>query len=94
LLESYDTTLEQDMGMLDLWGSSLAQGGKSSELPVPKYHEQMAVQLRRGEKTILVDNLDRAKEMLKGISNSKAEVSVGDGDGAGAGIEEVNALGD
>lgn len=36
MLEGYATTLEQDMGMLDLWGSSLAKGSKA-EVPVPRY---------------------------------------------------------
>jgi hypothetical protein len=70
------------MGMLDLWNSSLAKGSKA-EVPVPKYHEQMAVQLRRGEKAILKDNLEQVQSMIAAAGNSK-------GGKSGATVEELD----
>ena len=66
--------------MLDLWSSDFA---KAEDLPVPKYHEQMAVQLRRGEKAILTDNLEKIDALLSALGQGEAVADAVGGTGSG-----------
>jgi hypothetical protein len=69
MLSAYPTSAEEDEGMLAAWAAS----GAAVDMPVPQFHERMAVLMRMNEKRILAKHLAKVEEQQAALELARTE---------------------